>query len=523
MARAPGPGPRHRPRLALDMRMKLYDRQKRVRERALSLITLRGGAGRPVPADRSLIRFTYPNDIRGTGFLVWEHPDADDERFLYLPSLGRVRRIAGAETQESFVGSDFTYEDIGGREFDDYTYAFAAPDGETPLDAAGRRRGAPGLAARVAPQGRVRRVSARRLARAQGHLRRRRAPTSTTAATRSRRSTRSVASSRSKGIWTVMDVRDDQRASRRPAPSSSSNASDYNVGLKEADFSRRELERGGTVPAQLRQVSVSALADFIYRWRIPLSVAHRARRDPARRRAPTSRKIDNDITAWFSQDDPVYRDYERFREEFGGTRALIIALKADSAERLFSRETLELHRRDHRRHRARRHRPARQQPGHRDDRRGARDDATATTAASTSGRSSRTSTRAIPAEIRRRALDDELIRGDLVSDDGTTTAIIVSFDEDRIDEVRGGVIQQIHEHRRSEAAGGRPRLLQRQPRDQRDLQPHHARQPAQVHAADPAVHDRWRSTSSFRSWRKTLLTMFAVAASACSGRSASTR
>lgn len=36
-----------------------------------------------------------------------------------------MRRIAGTETQESFVGSDFTYEDIGGREFDDYTYAIA--------------------------------------------------------------------------------------------------------------------------------------------------------------------------------------------------------------------------------------------------------------------------------------------------------------------------------------------------------------------------------------------------------------
>ncbi len=38
--------------------------------------------------------------------------------------------MPAAETQESFVGSDFTYEDIGGREFDDYTYAFAGPDGE---------------------------------------------------------------------------------------------------------------------------------------------------------------------------------------------------------------------------------------------------------------------------------------------------------------------------------------------------------------------------------------------------------
>lgn len=101
-----------------DLRMKLFDRRGRVRDRALTLLTLRRSEG-----DRSLIRFTYPNDIRGTGFLVWEHPAGDDERFLYLPSLGRVRRIAGSEAQESFVGSDFSYEDIGGRELDDYTYA----------------------------------------------------------------------------------------------------------------------------------------------------------------------------------------------------------------------------------------------------------------------------------------------------------------------------------------------------------------------------------------------------------------
>ena len=109
------------------LRMKLFDRRGRVRERALSLLTLKG---KQSGGDRLLIRFTYPNDIRGTGFLVWEHPQGEDERFLYLPSLGRVRRIAGSEAQDSFVGSDFSYEDIGGREFDDYTYAFAGGDGE---------------------------------------------------------------------------------------------------------------------------------------------------------------------------------------------------------------------------------------------------------------------------------------------------------------------------------------------------------------------------------------------------------
>src|SRR3954464_2673379 len=117
------------------LRMKLFDRRNRERERALTLLTLKG---KDTTGDRLLIRFTYPNDIRGTGFLVWEHPQGEDERFLYLPSLGRVRRIAGSEAQESFVGSDFSYEDIGGREFDDYTYTFAdenaawtGPDGKS--------------------------------------------------------------------------------------------------------------------------------------------------------------------------------------------------------------------------------------------------------------------------------------------------------------------------------------------------------------------------------------------------------
>lgn len=116
-----------------EMRMRLYDRQGRVRERSMTLMSLKGASG---AGDKTLVRFSYPNDIKDTGFLVWEHPDAEDERFLYLPALGRVRRIAGEEKQESFVGSDLSYEDVGGRDMADYTYAFTdqnaywtAPDG----------------------------------------------------------------------------------------------------------------------------------------------------------------------------------------------------------------------------------------------------------------------------------------------------------------------------------------------------------------------------------------------------------
>lgn len=127
-----------------DLRMKLFDRRDRVRERALTMLTLRGreapGAPKAAPdGDRLLIRFTYPNDIRGTSFLVWQHPKGEDERFLFLPSLGRVRRIAGSEAQERFVGSDFAYEDIGGRELEDFTYALLDENAAwTPPDGAAR-------------------------------------------------------------------------------------------------------------------------------------------------------------------------------------------------------------------------------------------------------------------------------------------------------------------------------------------------------------------------------------------------
>ena len=153
----------------LTMQMRLFDRQGRARERTLGVNGLRGQGG---AGDRVLVRFTYPNDIAGTGFLVWERPGGDDDRFLYLPALARVRRITGAERQESFVGSDFTYEDIGGRALEDYTYTLVRAS-ERQL---GRRRRRP--PSRVAPgiegQGRRRALPEGDLDHPQGQLRRRR-------------------------------------------------------------------------------------------------------------------------------------------------------------------------------------------------------------------------------------------------------------------------------------------------------------------------------------------------------------
>jgi hypothetical protein len=222
------------------MRMRLYDRQNRVRERALTVLGLKGGRGAAVPGDRSLTRFTYPNDINGTGFLVWENPDAEDERFLYLPSLGRVRRIAGNETQDSFVGSDFTYEDIGGREYNDYTYtlldetiAWTAPDG-TAHPAYRLESRAKDPNARFPRVVSIVRKDSLVVVRAEIHNRR-----------DERQKLFEVKRlERVSGIWTVMEmVMSD--AGQKTRTELVVEKAEYNVGLTANDFTRRELERGG--------------------------------------------------------------------------------------------------------------------------------------------------------------------------------------------------------------------------------------------------------------------------------------
>jgi hypothetical protein len=235
----------------MTLRMKLSDRRGRVRERVLELTTLRGrsapGAPKTAPdGDRLLIRFTYPNDIKGTSFLVWEHPDADDERFLYLPALGRVRRIAGSETQDSFVGSDFTYEDIGGRELDDYTYAFAGADGENAAwtPSSGPPRPAWRLESRLKDKsGQFPRVVSLVLKDSfvvvQADVYNRRDERQKVYQVRRLEQV--------EGIWTVMDS-EMTNALEKSKTELLVEGADYNVGLKEQDFSRRELERGGARP-----------------------------------------------------------------------------------------------------------------------------------------------------------------------------------------------------------------------------------------------------------------------------------
>ncbi len=72
--------------------------------------------------DDTLMRFTYPPDVEGTSFLLREHSKGEDERYLYLPALRRIRRIAASGKGGAFMGSDFSYYDIGKPKLEDWNY-----------------------------------------------------------------------------------------------------------------------------------------------------------------------------------------------------------------------------------------------------------------------------------------------------------------------------------------------------------------------------------------------------------------
>jgi outer membrane lipoprotein-sorting protein len=73
--------------------------------------------------NRSLIiKFLAPADVKGTGFLSLEHKDREDDQWLYLPALNKTRRISASDETDSFMGSDFTFEDLNREDLKDYSY-----------------------------------------------------------------------------------------------------------------------------------------------------------------------------------------------------------------------------------------------------------------------------------------------------------------------------------------------------------------------------------------------------------------
>ena len=72
--------------------------------------------------DKSISIFDRPADIKGTAVLTHTHKTGPDDQWLFLPALKRVKRISSANKSGSFVGSEFSYEDMRAPVLEDYSY-----------------------------------------------------------------------------------------------------------------------------------------------------------------------------------------------------------------------------------------------------------------------------------------------------------------------------------------------------------------------------------------------------------------
>lgn len=99
------------------MQMKLINARGQEKIRSMNMQVLEGE-----DEDKSLMEFLTPADVKGTKFLSYEHIDKDDDQWMYLPALKRVKRISSKNKSGAFMGSEFSYEDLSAFNVKKYTY-----------------------------------------------------------------------------------------------------------------------------------------------------------------------------------------------------------------------------------------------------------------------------------------------------------------------------------------------------------------------------------------------------------------
>ncbi len=112
----------------MDMEMILIDKNGDQRVRQVK--SFGRDAGPNGQDSESIMFFLSPADVKNTGFLSYDYDDdnKDDDQWLYLPALKKVKRIASSDKSSSFMGTDFTYADMNERNINHYEYKLLKED-----------------------------------------------------------------------------------------------------------------------------------------------------------------------------------------------------------------------------------------------------------------------------------------------------------------------------------------------------------------------------------------------------------
>ena len=94
-----------------ELTMTLLNKQGEQRLRELKQYIKREGE-----TEKKIMFFLAPADVKGTSFMNWSYGgDKEDDQWIYLPTLKRTKRISSGSKSDYFMGSDFTYDDLGDR------------------------------------------------------------------------------------------------------------------------------------------------------------------------------------------------------------------------------------------------------------------------------------------------------------------------------------------------------------------------------------------------------------------------
>jgi len=99
--------------------MTIIDSKGRERVRQIAMVTKLFDNG---DTEKRLLRFLSPADVKGTGLLVFDYKEKDDDMWLFMPALRKTRRIVSSEKAKSFMGSEFSYADMTPPVLDEFTY-----------------------------------------------------------------------------------------------------------------------------------------------------------------------------------------------------------------------------------------------------------------------------------------------------------------------------------------------------------------------------------------------------------------
>lgn len=98
---------------AMDIRLVLIEPSGETRERRIQTLTMTENG-----LTNTITVFLSPASVKNTRFLTRQRSDGSDDQWIYLPAIGRVKRIAASEGGGSFMGSDFTYADMASTTYD---------------------------------------------------------------------------------------------------------------------------------------------------------------------------------------------------------------------------------------------------------------------------------------------------------------------------------------------------------------------------------------------------------------------